>query len=292
MDWGLIERTLERSFGDSGRNGAVRTYVDPHAERYRIAAQLQDQGLEVCRDWHEFRLSCTEPVEVMICAIPELGGTVWRDLLAIRAKNAALACIMITEHTEQNTYELASNQIDEVLFLHQISKDLLHAAIRGLARRTTLRLAAAKLRENNFGLDPEFAETLAKACVATYLVRTVNELARMTGLSRSQFTRRWKQCIPHARPHRFLDWLLLMHATQVQSRTGLGWTKVAEALGVDADTLTGACRRAFDATPGQLKRLDRSRLLGALWEIVDQSFTAAPTCKHAAKLGNPRHFGG
>lgn len=195
--------------GGAGLGLVVCAYAEPELDRSPVVEKLSAQGVHVYRDWPNFRSNGFEGAEAAICAIVALQGPVWRGLVRVRARRSSLALMMITNHTRANTRALARMELDELLFLDEISDDALSAAIAGLARQTTTRIAAAALRENTIGLDAELAETLARACASQRPVQSVPELARIMGYARSVLTRRWEECISTgSKPHHFLEWLL------------------------------------------------------------------------------------
>lgn len=247
----------------------ICAYVDRGASSQRIVALLRAQGLHLCQDWHEFRSNGLGGAEAAICVISELHGPVWNAILQLRTHRPAMAMMLITEQTRENGRALGCIEVDELLFLDEVSDTALETKTAALTRRTTTRIAAAVLREEQLTLDPEIAGTVVRACVAKHLVRSVEELARLLGCSSSQLERRWQRCTPSgSKPKLFIKWLRLMHALNLLARTRKSWKEVAGMLGVKPATLANTSRVLFGVTLRQLEHLDRDRLLGRLWEIL------------------------
>lgn len=184
MDSGGVEVRSRSTRASVTHTPAICVYAAPELAGSVIFTLLKDRALEVHTDWAAFRSNLLT-AESAICVLVSLQTWVWTDLLSVRSHRSALALMVITEYSCANSHALARAEIVEVLFLDEITPRSLTGGIAGLARRSITRLAAAALRENHGSFDTELAETLARACTSQRLVRSVDDLARLMGYSRS-----------------------------------------------------------------------------------------------------------
>lgn len=259
------------------RGQRVRAYIDPRLDDVRIIPLLTTAGINMYRDWRQFRVAGVPEADSAICAIAARSDQVWTELSRLRTERPSLTLLVVTEHARASARGLGRVEVDEVLFVDEVAETSLAAALARVTRRTVLRHAADLLRCGAFRLDSELAETLARACRAQPAVRSASELVRAMGYSRSTLTRRWKRCtMADSHPHLFVDWLLVARSVVVRASMGDNWARVARALGVKPETLGDAYRRILGAEPSQIEPPDRDLLLGKLQQILgSRSPTAA-----------------
>jgi DNA-binding response OmpR family regulator len=250
----------------AARYDDICAYAERGALEARLREALQREKVLVYECWTTFQRVGLTGASAATCILVDLRGPLWEELLRLRVERTSFPILLLTRFTRENARALAAVSLDQVLFLDEATEPDIVSAIRSVRRRSLLHAAAATLRANPMGLDPELAETLARACSAPIPIRTVHELARLMGCSRSTVARRWSAAAaPASPPHRFIEWLLLMHALLIRTRTQSAWPDIARGLLVQEKTLRNTGWRLFNCALGDLERADASFLAEGLW---------------------------
>jgi hypothetical protein len=191
-----------------------------------------------------------------------------------------LPIVLATDLTPENALELnRMPSFSSVIFLDGASVSLLTALRQ--AASTVVLLEAAVMIEDMDHLTPIFRAALAKACRQPEPVRTVDQLAkRVMGYAPSTLRQHWRdEAAPNTKPHAFIDWLLVAHASIKWSRHG-SLCGVASSLGVHPASLRAAMRgsgrtaREYQRTQAQWTYSSRNseRYLNAM-SVTRRNFT-------------------
>lgn len=237
--------------------------TDGGAAREYVREALDDKSVRVVTDLPEF-CNLLGAVHAAAAILPDLTSSRARELMRTVVDERRLPFVLATDLTPENASELNRlPSFSSVIILNGATVSLL-TALRQAASTVAL-LEAAAMIEDMDHLTPIFRAALAKACRQPEPVRTVNMLAkRVMGYAPSTLRQHWRdEAAPNTKPHDFIDWLLVAHASTRWSRHG-SLSGVAGSLGVHPASLTAAMRRA-----GQ-DRQEMSTERGAIDVILTQ----------------------
>lgn len=219
--------------------------------------------------WHQFSCSAEkrdrvslgrkprnkdEPVTTVICCVVEfeagahnlvLGSLPQMSIVQCRQQQAsaelvALARHMLSEHdAETPGYEAVMERLAEALFIevlrHHMRQGHEHGLLRALA-------------------DPQLGQALSALHAEPGRAWDVEVLARIAGMSRSHFARRFGECLETTPMHYLAEWRMQL-ADELLRDPRQSVARVAETLGFQTEA---AFRRAFkrlrNVGPGTVRR--------------------------------------
>jgi hypothetical protein len=216
--------------------------TDGGAAREFLREALDDKSVRIVTDLSEFR-GLFGAVHAAAAILPDLTSGRARELMRLMVDERRLPFVLATDLTPENASELNRlPSFSSVIFLNGAAVSLL-TALRQAASTVVLLEAAAMIEGMDY-LTPILRAALAKACRQPEPVRTVNKLAeRVMGYAPSTLRQHWREeAAPNTKPHDFIDWLLVAHASIKWSRHG-SLCGVAGSLGVHPASLRAAMRR-------------------------------------------------
>ncbi len=246
-----------------------------------LAAFPVHQHVLVTNVWRRFEQSMST-VTGGVVVLPWLSDETFSGLCALTARHGGWPLVLVTTREADNARHLKDVAVREVVWLHEVERELWRAVQRVVSRPTFD--AVATLIEGLDGLPLILREALAHACRTRTPVRSVAELARATSCCRSTLWYHWNRVMhtdPPLRLEDFLDWLLVLHALG-RKRPDCAWPRVAEELGVHERTLGRLARRLTGRPLGDLNRsgqavvtaLFRERMLQPLLAQRGRTFCA------------------
>ncbi len=211
------------------------------------------QRVLVTNVWQHFEQAMGKATAGVV-VLPWLSDDVFPSLCGFTARRTGWPLVLVTTREADNARHLKDVAVREVVWLHEMERELWRAVQRVIGRPALEAVAA--LVEGLERLPPTLREALGYACRARTPVRSVAELARATGCCRSTLWYHWTRAVhadPPVRLEDFLDWVLVLHALG-RKRPDCAWPRVAEELGVHERTLGRLARRL---TGHALRDLDR-----------------------------------
>jgi hypothetical protein len=173
------------------------------------------------------------------------------NLVTFRARCPACPVVLVTQRDADNARHLKDVLVEEVVWQHEVARELWPAIERARARGV-LALCAAGL-ESAARLPPPLRRGLVLACAGPRPIQSVSALAETVGCDRRTLWRHW-----HAAAERspstlqdVLDWLLLLRARGGKSADA-SWRAVAAELRVHEHTLARLARRLARRTLREL----------------------------------------
>jgi hypothetical protein len=203
--------------------------------------------------WAEFQAALPH-AECGIAMLPRI------DALAVgRLREIAFALpdtplILVASSTSDDFHASGLGEA-HVVWLDELTVTLPDVVVLACEQHYLRRIALNVERAEQ--LPVRLRTAIAAACRHPNLFRSVRNLAGSSGQTRSSFARTWHSSAPKGlTPKVLLDWLLLLRAVALKfpSRS---WEAVAEALGVDQDTLAHLAHRLMNA---KLSDLDANAL--------------------------------
>lgn len=194
--------------------------------------------------------------------------TVFADLCAFKARFADTSLVLITEKDADNARNLKAVLVEEVIWIHDLERDLLQATMR-VCRRHLLYEIADRV-ERSTCISPTLRRSLVYACRADQPICTVAELARAVRRDRSTLWHHWQKAVGRqatARLEDYLDWILLLRAISARGPER-PWSCVADELGVHEHTLGRIAKRLTASTLTQLAAEGQTRLTIRFWEQI------------------------
>lgn len=213
----------------------LAVYLSETRYRARIQRAVNASDASVADEWPQFEraaLSATCSVVVILwLGTPEL-----HRLLAFKTRNPLHPVILVTRGDRQNARQLKSVQVEEVVWLEEIDREL-NGAVGRTCVLSHQRAFCVAMSDADY-LPGCLAQALALACSAEPPVRTVQKLAKVAGCDRRVLWQQWKLAMEGSelRLQDVLHWFLLLRAAGRKS-PGRPWNAVADDLGVHAQTL-------------------------------------------------------
>lgn len=174
---------------------------------------------------------------------------VWIDRLDVSPEHAELSIlkrtlplvplVLVTEQRWDNARHLKV-VVDEVVWVSELESELTAAVSRAMSGAWRERVAHAV--EKTLHLRPRVRRAIAEAMRVSKPPRTVAELARLGACDRRTLWEQWRDSGAPEAPHRLVDWLLLLGASE-RKRPGCKWERVADDLSISAATITRLARR-------------------------------------------------
>jgi hypothetical protein len=228
-------------------------YAPDAVTRARVRAAVGDTAV-VSEQWPGF-LRAAAAADCLAAVIPWLRDAAERARLAeLRARFSRRALVLVTSRDADNVRQLQGIAVEELLWLHEIERDLVAATRRAHAH--SLRCTIADAIDSAEQLAPRLREVLHAAAVRTQPVRSLRELAAMTRCHRTTLWYHWPRGTvrgPRLRPQDFVDWLLLLHAVAAKD-PARNWSAAADAAGVHQHTLARIARRLLGRTLRAVER--------------------------------------
>lgn len=229
--------------------------------------------------WARFERVLPESTAAVV-VLPWLSDGVFPKLCALASRHAAWPLVLVTTRDADNARHLKDLAIGEVVWLHDVERELWPAAQRAANAQAFHMLA--EMVEGHDALPVTLREALGYACRSRTPVRSVADLASAASCRRSTLWYHWNRVVdvdPPLRLEDFVGWLLVLHALgrKGPERT---WPRVAEELGIHERTL-GRLARRLTGRPlhdlnlsGQAAAMDlfRERMLHPLLEGQGQTF--------------------
>jgi len=237
-------------------NGAPGTDREVHVGELAVAVFVADAELATAirkqlwgfgrlipfDDWRRFQ-RVTPSMDVAIVVLPSLAEEEERrNLTALKSRAPFLPVVLVTRLDVNAASRIAELQVDEVVGLGFVERDLRAAAVRA-SSRTVLRWLAMTLSRAE-GLPVKLREALVYACRTTLPVCSVAVLAKSVERHRTTLGRMWHDAVgdERLRLEDFLAWVLLLRAVGRRPR-GMSWAAVASEFNVHEQTLRGTARR-------------------------------------------------
>lgn len=231
--------------------------------------------------WPRFQRALPEAAGGVV-VLPWLSDALFPRLCALAARQARAwrPVVLVTTRDADNARHLKDVTVGEVVWLHEVERELWPAVQRAASQASLHDVAA--LVEGLTSMPPTLREALGYACRSRTPVRSVTALAQATNCRRSTLWYHWRRAVradASLRLEDFLDWLLVLHAL---GRKGpdRAWPKVAEELGVHERTLGRLARRLTGLPlqdlnlggPAAAMELFRERMLHPLIREHDETF--------------------
>lgn len=193
-------------------------------------------------------------------------------LTALRARTPEVPFVLVTRKEADNIRLVIRVQVDEVVWLHEVSHALSAAVARARTRGLfhTLHLVIRDNRE----LSPRLREALLHALRAEHHAFSVATLARAVRCDRRTLWHAWRRAVVEGpRLEDFLHWLILLRAAELKESARC-WRDVAHTLGIDNRTLGRHAARLLGMRLSDLAVLDRRELLQRFRETVLRHLSA------------------
>ena len=193
--------------------------------------------------WKPFERAAAGAV-CSIAVLPWLGEpAVLAQLSALRERLPLQPLVVVTEKDAENLRLLKHVAVEEIVWIHEVERELWGAI--GRARGSSLLRQMAAAVEKADHLSPRLRKALTHAFRSERPVRSVIELAAAIGCDRRTLWRYWRDALGSDHPllpGHFLDWLLLLRASGLKA-PGQKWTAVAHQLGVHEHTVARLAKR-------------------------------------------------
>ena len=213
----------------------LAVYLPDARFRERIRRATQSARSVTTEDWPAFE-KAAEAAECSAIVMPWLGIAEVNRLEAFKARNPLHPVVLVTRGDMQNARQLKSVQVEEVIWLEEVDRELEGAVSRTctLSHHRTFCVAMGDADYLPGCLGP----ALARACAAEPPLRTVQKLAKLAGCDRRTLWQHWKGVTEEGdlRLQDVLHWFLLLRAASRKS-PGRSWATVADELGVHPQTL-------------------------------------------------------
>lgn len=249
---------------------AVYCLGDPRSAS-PLHALSTPESVAIVGNWAALRHSAREARCVVLIAPWLATGSTVSQIAALRRQLPSVPVVIATTKDADNIRHLAGCAVDEIVWLHEIDRELSSAVARacgtGLLARLGRGFATAP------GLPPVLRSALAHACRPDCAVRSVSELATAIGKHPHTLWYHWHHALGTAARLRLedcLDWILLLRAWHLREGAQ-GWDSVARKLHVHEHTLARLIRRLTTRTPGELWLLPHS----VVPELVDEALREA-----------------
>jgi hypothetical protein len=205
--------------------------------------------------FHVSRTTCA------IFAIPWLPArNAIEQLRTLRTRCPLQPLVLVTTRDPDNLLHLRAISIDEVVWLHDMARSLWPAVCRsqvpGLMRLSVDTLLACRQ------LPACLRRGLVSACMAEPPIRSIQELARITGCHRHTLWYHWHKGVGYSTKLRledFLDWLILLRAADGK-RGRCAWAHVATSIEVHEHTIARIARRHLGMTLRDLAEIELKTL--------------------------------
>ena len=225
------------------------------------------------KDWDHLKRA-VPAAECSVIHVDQLGSShVLTRLSALRARFPHHPLVLVTRGDDKDVHYLKEIDVEEVVWLGGIERDLRPAVERACAHDFDYVHCLAVPFQDAEHLPAALREALAYACRSRQPVHSINQLAAATGITRGTLWYQWKKAAGEASPLRLQDllhWLLLLRVVgrKASHRT---WAEAGEEVGVHAHTLwrhgkqlTGRTLPELAADPDVVVALFRERVLELL----------------------------
>lgn len=213
----------------------LAVYVPDPRFRERVRRAVPSSSGHMHCDWAPFERDA-EAAECSVTLIPWLGTSEVDQLRAFKSRQPLHPVVLVTRGDMQNARQLKAVDVEEVIWLEEMDRELGDAVARTCTLSHTRTFCVA-MRDADY-LPGCLGPALARACTAEPPLRTVQKLATLAGCDRRTLWQHWK-CVADGEALRLQDvlhWFLLLRAA-TRKTPGRSWATVAEELGVHPQTL-------------------------------------------------------
>lgn len=229
---------------------------DPHPLNRWASLLTPVATVATTSQWEEFK-EIESPRSCSIVAIDRLRfDTAFPELVSFKTRNPLHPVILITRFDPENARSLKDIVVEDVVWWHEIEREL-PVSLRGFCARDYLRDLAARFRSAE-GLSPSLRQAFTLVCASERPILSVKQLAGRIGCSRATLARTWRAAGMQdtLRLQDVLHWVLLLRAL-TRRRANRSWAVVAAQMGVHPHTLG---RLATQLTGQSLRHLNGERL--------------------------------
>lgn len=210
-------------------------YIPETRYRTRIERAVSSSRAAVADEWPAFERAALA-AECSVVLFLWLGTPELHRLVAFKTRNPLHPVILVTRGDRDNARQLKAVQVEEVIWLEEIDREL-HGAVGRTCVLSHQRSFCEAMGDADY-LPGCLGHALALACGAEPPLRTVQKLAKVAGCDRRILWQQWKEAMD-GNPLRLQDvlhWFLLLRAAGIK-RPGHPWSLVAEGLGMHPQTL-------------------------------------------------------
>ncbi|HEY0018950.1 MAG TPA: hypothetical protein VGC13_21800 [Longimicrobium sp.] len=236
-------------------------YVPDSRFRQRVRRAVPTAPGPMEEEWAPFERAA-EAAECSVAVIPWLGTDAVDQLTGFKVRNPLHPVVLVTRGDMQNARQLKAVQVEEVIWLEEMDRELGDAVSRTCTLSHTRTFCVA-MGDADY-LPGCLGPALSRACTAEPPLRTVQKLAALAGCDRRTLWQHWK-CVADGSELRLQDvlhWFLLLRAATLKT-PGRAWASVAAELGLHPQTLGRLSQ--------QLAGITLRELAGAgLGELVDR----------------------
>lgn len=210
-------------------------YVPESRYRPRIQRAVQTSKAAYAEEWTTFERAALA-AECSVVLFLWLHTPEVHRLLAFKRRNPLHPVILVTRGDMQNARQLKSVQVEEVIWLDEVDREL-NGAVGRTCTLSHQRTFCEAMKDADY-LPGCLGHALATACGAEPPLRTVQKLAKVAGCDRRTLWQQWKLAMDGSplRLQDVLHWFLLLRATSLKT-PGRSWAAVAADLGMHPQTL-------------------------------------------------------
>jgi hypothetical protein len=224
----------------------LAVYVPEPRFRERIRRAVPSSSGHMQEQWEPFERAA-EAAECSVAVIPWLSSGEMERLRGFKTRNPLHPVVLVTRGDMQNARQLKSVQVEEVIWVEEMDRELPDAVSRTctLSHQRTFCVA---MRDADY-LPGCLGPALAHACTAEPPLRTVQKLAAVAGCDRRTLWQHWKGVArgSELRLQDVLHWFLLLRAATLKT-PGRSWAAVADELGMHPQTLGRISRQLAGLT--------------------------------------------
>lgn len=178
----------------------------------------------------------------------------------IRGRHPHCAVIVVTERDADTIRLLCPLGVDEIVWSHQTTLELLRAV--GRARTRDLLHSVASIVASLPNLPPLLREALLYVATSHEVVSSVKQLATFMRCNRATLCHHWTKTARVNSPMRledYLNWVVLMRAVTYKN-SGSTWGGVAHRLGLHEQTLSRVLGRLAAEKPSHVTSSSVNRI--------------------------------
>jgi AraC-like DNA-binding protein len=207
-------------------------------------------------DWSAFEQTVATSSCAVIVVEWLFRDPVFPAVSKFKLRRPAHPTVLVTRWEPENARLLKDLVVEEVVWFRELDLQLGPAVQRVCTAHFSHTRSLGVVFEEAGQLPPKLREALALACRADPPIRSVNQLALITGCDRRRLWEQWSASLEASfsmRLQDFLHWLVLIRALG-RKAPGRSWERVAAEVGVSHRTLR---RMAQQLTARTLQQLEQ-----------------------------------